>query len=59
LERKLLDAIRQRPTGTQKEFAGALGIGIDVVKEYMEKLKNKGLLQRIGNNRTGYWKIRI
>jgi ATP-dependent DNA helicase RecG len=57
LERKLLEVISQKPTGTRKEFADTLGIGVEVVKEYVEKLKNKGLLQRIGNNRTGYWKI--
>jgi hypothetical protein len=29
-----------------------------VQKEYMEKLKNKGLLKRIGNNKTGYWETK-
>jgi predicted HTH transcriptional regulator len=50
--------IAQNSTGTRREFADTLGIGVEVVKEYIEKLKNKGLLQRAGNNRTGYWKIK-
>jgi hypothetical protein len=33
LERKLLDVIRQKPTGTRKEFAETLEIGVEVVKE--------------------------
>jgi predicted HTH transcriptional regulator len=57
LECKLLEKIRQNPEGTRKEFAEALEISTEVVKEYIENLKSKGVLQRIGNNRTGYWKI--
>jgi predicted HTH transcriptional regulator len=58
LERKVLEVINQKPTGTRKEFAETLKISVGVVKEYMEKLKNKGLLKRIGNNKTGYWEIK-
>jgi predicted HTH transcriptional regulator len=57
LEKKLMEVIRQKPTGTRKDFADMLGVSAEVVKEYIEKLKNKGLLQRAGNNRTGYWEI--
>jgi ATP-dependent DNA helicase RecG len=57
LEKKLLEVISQTPAGTRKEFAETLGISAEVVKEYIENLKNKGLLQRTGNNRTGYWII--
>jgi ATP-dependent DNA helicase RecG len=53
-----LEVINQKPTGTRKEFAETLKISVGVVKEYMEKLKDKGLLKRIGNNRTGYWEIK-
>jgi len=59
LERKLLDIIRQNPAGSRKELAKKLGISTGVIKEYTEKLKQKGLLERKGNNRTGYWEIKI
>jgi predicted HTH transcriptional regulator len=58
LEQKVLEVIIQNPTGTRKEFAKALKISADVGKEYMKKLKNKGLLKRTGNNKTGYWEIK-
>jgi predicted HTH transcriptional regulator len=58
LERKLLGIIRQNPTGSRKEFAKELGISTGVVKEYTDKLKQKGVLERKGNNRTGYWEIK-
>jgi DNA-binding Lrp family transcriptional regulator len=35
-----------------------LGISEDVVKEYTAKLKQKGIIKRVGNNRTGYWDIK-
>jgi predicted HTH transcriptional regulator len=57
LEKKLPEVISQKPAGTRKEFAEALEISAEVVKEYIENLKNKGVLQRTGNNRTGYWII--
>jgi hypothetical protein len=46
------DSIRN-PAGSDRRShskfdAEALGIGVEVVKEYIEKLKNKGLLQRVG-----------
>jgi ATP-dependent DNA helicase RecG len=44
-------------TITRKELAKMLEMGLDTVKEYLERLKHKGILKRIGNNRSGYWKI--
>jgi predicted HTH transcriptional regulator len=38
-------------------MAEILEISIDVVKEYLGKLKKKGILERKGDNRTGYWVI--
>ena len=59
LENDLLILIKQNPNGTKRKFAETLGISIEVVKEYFDNMKNKGLLERIGNNRTGYWKLNI
>jgi len=53
-----LDIIRQNPNASRREFANKLGISTGVVKEYTEKLKQKGILERKGNNRTGYWEIK-
>jgi predicted HTH transcriptional regulator len=58
LERKLLEIISQNPKGNREEFAGKLGITTGVVKEYINRLKQKGILERHGNNRRGYWEIK-
>jgi biotin operon repressor len=57
-EKQLITSGRYISSGNlQKDFAEMLGISVGVVKEYIEKLKDKGLLLRIGNNRTGYWQV--
>jgi predicted HTH transcriptional regulator len=43
---------------TRKAMAATLAVSIDVVKEYLERLKGKGILERRGDNRTGYWVIK-
>jgi predicted transcriptional regulator len=40
-----------KSTITRKELAERLEVGMDTVKEYLGKLKHKGILMRIGNNR--------
>jgi ATP-dependent DNA helicase RecG len=34
-----------------------VGISARKVKENISKLKEKGLVERIGNEKNGYWKI--
>ncbi|WP_386686435.1 ATP-binding protein [Lonepinella sp. MS14437] len=59
LENRLLEVIVvKNGLVTRKEIAQALNIGVDVVKEYMNRLKNKGLLKRVGSNRSGYWIVK-
>jgi ATP-dependent DNA helicase RecG len=58
LERKILDMVSHKPKITRQEMVRELNVGIDTVKEYIEKLKNKELLERVGNNRSGYWRIK-
>ncbi|GHV66170.1 hypothetical protein FACS1894199_09020 [Bacteroidia bacterium] len=57
MEGKIVDIIKSNATVTIKVLARELGIGIDTVKEYIENLKTKGIVQRVGNKRTGYWQI--
>jgi ATP-dependent DNA helicase RecG len=58
LVQKIIDMVGLKSTITRKELAEILEVGMDTVKEYLEKLKHKGVLMRIGNNRSGYWKIK-
>jgi ATP-dependent DNA helicase RecG len=57
LESKLLKKIKENPKISRSELSKDLGIGSDTVKEYLERLKKKGALKRIGKSNSGYWAI--
>jgi ATP-dependent DNA helicase RecG len=57
LEMNILDEIRQNNTIVLSDIAVKLGVNIKTIKRYVLKLKQKGLLQRIGPDKGGYWKV--
>ncbi|MCK4357984.1 MAG: winged helix-turn-helix transcriptional regulator [Candidatus Cloacimonetes bacterium] len=57
LEDKIINEIYNDPKITRVKIASKLYISSDTVKEYLKRLKRKGLLQRVGSDRNGYWKI--
>lgn len=56
-ERKLLFFIKQNPRITQRELYEASGISLGTIKRILPGLQKKGKLIRIGNRRSGEWKI--
>ena len=54
----ILDNISRNPTVSSKELAVIVGITPEKIRENISKLKAKGLLERIGSDRSGYWKIK-
>jgi ATP-dependent DNA helicase RecG len=56
-ERNLLDLIQKDKSIKREKLAELLGISINTVKDFILGLKKKGILERVGNNKTGYWKI--
>lgn len=57
LEKKVFDEIRENPKISRTEIAAKLNIKLDTVKEYLKKLKKKGILKRVGKTSRGYWEI--
>ena len=55
-ERILLE-IRNNPNVTQPQLAVLLGIGKTSVQNGISALKKSGRIERIGSNKTGYWKV--
>ncbi len=43
---------------TQKEMATKLDWKIDRVKYYINKLKRKGIIKRVGTSQNGHWEVR-
>lgn len=49
--------IKANPHATAEELGLALGIGSRMVRKHIALLREAKLIERIGGNKTGYWKI--
>lgn len=54
---ELYIVLKQNPFATVKELQEKLGIAERTVKKYIAQLKEYKLIERIGNNKKGYWKV--
>ena len=57
LEQKILTSIKQNPNMSRVDIAKMLNLSEDTIKEYIERLKQKNLLKRVGPDRGGHWEI--
>lgn len=57
-ETKILFLIKKDNFVSRKIIAQNLGIRTATVARDIDSLKNKGILERIGGDRGGYWKIK-
>jgi ATP-dependent DNA helicase RecG len=58
-ERQILELLSEDPAYTYQELANRLNIGRKAVFGRIKKLKDKGTLQRVGSDKSGYWKINM
>ena len=57
LERKIFEVVQKEPGISRMALSIKLKISADTVKEYLEKLKAKGAIRRVGMTRAGYWDV--
>lgn len=55
---KILEAIKQNGNISKRELAEMVGITVDGVKYHIQKLKAQGVIERIGADRGGFWKVK-
>jgi len=58
-QQKILDSLLKNPYITSEELSMTVGIRADKVRVNLLKLKDKGIIERIGPNKGGYWKVII
>ena len=58
-DKALLHILEVSPEFTQKELAVKLGWTVDRVKYYLNKMKKRNIIKRIGTSHNGYWEILI
>jgi len=57
-QRKILQSIKKNPKITSEELAEVVGISSRKIRENIRKLKDEGLIKRMGGRKEGYWEVR-
>jgi len=56
--KQILEEIRNNPNVTQAQLSIIIGIGLTAIENNIRFLKENGYIERVGSNKTGYWKIK-
>ena len=54
---KILDQIKANPYISRQELAELCGLTSDGIKYNIRKLREKGIIKRIGPDKGGYWEV--
>lgn len=54
---KILYLIKENPRITQTMMSNELGFARSTISSNIQKMKKQGIIERIGSDRNGYWKI--
>lgn len=55
---KIISEVRNNPNITAAQLSVILGISVTAVQKNIEYLKTIGCIERIGSNKSGYWKVK-
>ena len=58
-EVRVVEILRVHPKYSRADIADALGWKRDLVGYYLQRLKGKGVIARMGSNRKGYWIVKV
>ena len=56
-EKHIFEAIRENPRITRKELMVRLGLSASTVYRITRRLKTAGVIERVGPDKGGYWKV--
>ena len=54
---EVLESIKENPKITRSELSETLRINPSAIQRHIQKLKKEGIMERIGGDKGGYWKI--
>ena len=57
IKKKILLLLKQSPKLPYAELAQKMGCSTASIKRLIQELKKMGILERVGSNKTGYWKV--
>ena len=56
-ENLILNILKKTPDITQKNLSEKTNISLRTIKRIIQQLKEKGIIERVGSDRKGYWEI--
>jgi ATP-dependent DNA helicase RecG len=56
-ERAVLLLLEEDPGYTMQQLAEILSVSRKTIASRLKKLKEKGAIERVGSDRSGYWKV--
>ena len=54
---RILVELRNNPNMTQPQLMKKLGLGETAIQNNISFLRKNGYIERVGSNKTGYWKV--
>ncbi len=57
LQIQILNYIKTNPKASYDDLIGALNKGRSTIMRHIQKLKDAGLITRVGSKKTGHWKV--
>jgi predicted HTH transcriptional regulator len=54
---EVLQLIKENPKITRSQLSDKLAINPSAIQRHIQKLKTEGIIERIGGDKGGYWKI--
>lgn len=57
VKRNILQHLKQKPKANYSELADKTGYSKATIKRHLQELKKMGIIERIGSDKNGSWKI--
>ena len=54
---KIIYLVKENPRITQIMMSNKLGVARSTISSNIQKMKEQGILKRVGSDRNGYWKV--
>ena len=55
---RIIEIIEQNPLLSQKQMAEKLSLNQNTLKYYIKKMREKGIIERVGSSRKGKWVVK-
>jgi len=56
VKRNILQCLKENPKANYRELADKTGYSTSTIKRHIQELKKMEIIERIGSDKTGYWK---